>query len=106
MAITTGINGFGRIGRLVLRAMMADKDFNVVAVNDLQSADVLAALFRRDTTHGLYRGTVAVGEGALIVDGKTIKVLGERDPAKLPWKAMGVELVVESTGVFTSRADC
>jgi glyceraldehyde 3-phosphate dehydrogenase len=106
MAITVGINGFGRIGRLVLRAMMADKEFNVVAVNDLQSADVLAALFRRDTTHGLYKGTVLAGEGALIIDGKTIKVLGERDPAKLPWKAMGVELVVESTGVFTSRADC
>jgi len=106
MAITVGINGFGRIGRLVLRAMMPEKDFNVVAVNDLQSADVLAALFRRDTTHGLYKGTVLAGEGALIIDGKTIKVLGERDPAKLPWKAMGVELVVESTGVFTSRADC
>jgi len=106
MAITVGINGFGRIGRLVLRAMMPEKDFNVVAVNDLQSADVLAALFRRDTTHGLYKGTVLAGEGALIIDGKTVKVLGERDPAKLPWKAMGVELVVESTGVFTSRADC
>jgi glyceraldehyde 3-phosphate dehydrogenase len=106
MAITVGINGFGRIGRLVLRAMMADKGFNVVAVNDLQPADVLAALFRRDTTHGLYKGTVQAAEGAMTIDGKTVKVLGERDPAKLPWKAMGVELVVESTGVFTSRADC
>lgn len=106
MAITVGINGFGRIGRLVCRAMMADGGFNIVAVNDLQSAEVLAALLRRDTTHGAYPGTVEAGEDAIIVDGKTVKALGERDPANLPWGELGVEFVVESTGFFRKKAEC
>ncbi len=106
VAITVGINGFGRIGRLVFRAMTADGGFNIVAVNDLQSAEVLAALLRRDTTHGAYPGTVEAGEDAIIVDGKTVKALGERDPANLPWGELGVEFVVESTGFFRKKADC
>ncbi len=106
MAISAGINGFGRIGRLVFRAMMADGGFDIVAVNDLQSAEVLAALLRRDTTHGAYPGTVEAGEDAIIVDGKTVKVLAERDPANLPWGDLGVEFVVESTGFFRKKADC
>jgi len=106
MAITVGINGFGRIGRLVFRAMMAEGGFDIVAVNDLQAAEVLAALVRRDSVHGRYGGTVESGDDALIVDGKTIKVLSERDPAQLPWKELGVEFVVESTGVFRKRAEC
>ena len=106
VAITVGINGFGRIGRLVFRAMMADGGFNIVAVNDLQSAEVLAALVRRDSIHGPYRGTVESDDDAIVVDGNSVKVLGERDPAQLPWKELGVGFVVESTGVFRRRAEC
>ena len=106
MAITVGINGFGRIGRLVFRAMKADGGFDIVAVNDLQPAEVLAALVRRDTVHGPYPGTVEVSGDDLVVDGKTVRVLSERDPARLPWRDLGVELVVESTGIFRKRADC
>ncbi len=106
MAIKIGINGFGRIGRLVFRAMAEEGGFDVVAVNDLQSAEVLAALLRRDSTHGPYKGTVEAAEDAMIVDGEGVKVLGERDPAQLPWKELGVEVVVESTGVFRKRGEC
>src|SRR5438094_997563 len=104
MAVKTGVNGFGRIGRLVFRAMMArPNDFDVVAVNDLTDPKHLAILLKYDTVHGRFPGTVEAGEGKLIVGGKTIQVLKEREPAKLPWKQLGVEVVVESTGFFTDR---
>jgi len=107
MAIKVGINGFGRIGRLVFRALMKDGGFDVLAVNDLQPAEVLAALVARDTIHGPYPGTVRAGDdGDLLVDGKTIKVLGERDPGNLPWGELGVDLVLESTGIFRKKAEC
>jgi glyceraldehyde 3-phosphate dehydrogenase len=104
MAVKVGINGFGRIGRLVFRAMMArPHEFDVVAVNDLTDPKHLATLLKYDSVHGRFDGTVEAGEGKLIVRGKAIQVLKEREPAKLPWKQLGVEVVVESTGVFTER---
>lgn len=103
MAIRVGINGFGRIGRQVLRAAMeqgvADIDF--VAVNDLTDTKTLAHLFKYDSVHGTYPGDVSSAEGTIIVDGTEIKVLSERDPAALPWKQLGVDVVLESTGFFT-----
>jgi len=96
------INGFGRIGRQTLRAIIErNPELEVVAINDLTDAKTMAHLFRYDSTYGRYPGTVTYGEGELVVDGKSIKYLAERDPAKLPWKALGVDLVVESTGFFT-----
>src|SRR5438132_10386755 len=104
MAVKVGINGFGRIGRLVFRAMMARRnDFDVVAVNDLTDPKHLAILLKYDSVHGAFPGTVEAGEGKLIVNGKPLQVLKEREPAKLPWKQLGVEIVVESTGLFTER---
>jgi glyceraldehyde 3-phosphate dehydrogenase len=97
-----GINGFGRIGRQVLKAMKekyAD-EFDVVAVNDLFAPEVNAHLFKYDSNFGIYPGTVEVDGGDIIVDGDRIKVLAERDPAKLPWGDLGVEIVFESTGIF------
>ncbi len=104
MAVKVGINGFGRIGRLVFRAM-ADRpsDFDVRAVNDLTDPKHLAVLLRFDSVHGRFSGSVEAGEGQLVVNGKRIQVLKEREPAKLPWKALGVDVVVESTGFFTDR---
>ena len=103
MAIRVGINGFGRIGRQVLRAAkqagITDLDF--VAVNDLTDTNTLAHLFKYDSVHREYRGTVKAGNGAITVDGDEIKILAEKDPAKLPWKDLGVDVVLESTGRFT-----
>lgn len=107
MAIRVGINGFGRIGRQVLRAAkesgVADIDF--VAINDLTDTKTLAHLFKYDSVHGTYGGTVEAGEGSLVVDGDEIKVLSERDPAALPWKDLGVDVVLEATGRFTKAED-
>jgi glyceraldehyde 3-phosphate dehydrogenase len=104
MAVRVGINGFGRIGRLVFRAMAErPHEFDVVAVNDLTDPKHLATLLKYDTVHGRFPGSIEAGEGKLIVGGKTIQVLKEREPAKLPWKQLGVEVVVESTGFFTER---
>jgi glyceraldehyde 3-phosphate dehydrogenase len=104
MAIKVGINGFGRIGRFVFRAMcMKPTEFDVVAVNDLTDPKHLAVLLRYDSVHGKFNGTIEAGEGKLVVNGKTIQVLKEREPAKLPWRDLGVEVVVESTGFFTDR---
>jgi glyceraldehyde 3-phosphate dehydrogenase len=103
MAIQIGLNGFGRIGRLVLRRMIQDGGFNVVAINDITDAKTLAYLFKYDSVHGVYPGKVSHTDGAIIVDGKQIKVLAEKDPSKLPWKDLGASIVVEGTGVFTSR---
>ena len=103
MAIKVGINGFGRIGRLVARAAFQRKqtDFEIVAVNDLTDAATLAHLFKYDSTFGIYQGTVEAQGNDLVIDGKRVKVVAEKEPAKLPWKALGVELVIESTGRFT-----
>ena len=105
MAVRVGINGFGRIGRLVFRAMAArPQDFDVVAINDLSDTKTLRQLLRYDSVHGRFPGTVeATGDG-LIVDGKKILVLAERAPAKLPWGKLGVDVALESTGVFTKRS--
>src|SRR5438445_10474779 len=104
MAVKVGINGFGRIGRLVFRSMMQrPQEFEVRAVNDLTDPKHLAILLRYDSVHGRFDGTVEAGESKLIVNGKAIQVLKEREPAKLPWKQLGVEVVVESTGFFTER---
>ncbi|HZT78818.1 MAG TPA: type I glyceraldehyde-3-phosphate dehydrogenase [Gemmataceae bacterium] len=104
MAVKVGINGFGRIGRLVFRSMMERPgDFDVVAVNDLTDPKHLAVLLKYDSVHGRFPGTVEAVEGGLKVNGKTIKVLKEREPGKLPWKDLGVTVVVESTGLFTER---
>jgi glyceraldehyde 3-phosphate dehydrogenase len=105
MATKIGINGFGRIGRNVFRAAFNNPEVEVVAVNDLTDADTLAFLLKHDTVHGKFTGSVEVKENALIVDGKEIKVLAERDPAQLGWGDLGVEVVVESTGRFTKRSD-
>jgi glyceraldehyde 3-phosphate dehydrogenase len=103
MAIQIGINGFGRIGRLVFRAAMAQGGIEVVAVNDLTDAGTLAHLLKYDSTHGKYPGEVSAGDHSLIVDGKEIKVLSERDPADLPWGDHGAKFVVESTGFFADK---
>lgn len=104
MAVKVGINGFGRIGRLVFRAMMARaSEFDVVAVNDLADPKHLAILLKYDSVHGRFDGTVEAGDGKLVVNGKTIQVLKEREPAKLPWASLKADIVVESTGFFTDR---
>jgi glyceraldehyde 3-phosphate dehydrogenase len=100
MTIRVGINGFGRIGRLVFRAAMDDPAVEVVAVNDLTDAKTLAHLLKYDSTHGKLDGVVA-GEGAFFINGREVKVLAQRDPAMLPWGELGVDVVVESTGFFT-----
>ena len=107
MAIRLAINGFGRIGRLVLRAVLERHAgrFEIVAVNDLTDAPTLAHLFRRDSVHGRYDGTVEERGGQLVIDGTmTFPVLSEREPANLPWKDLDVDVVVESTGFFRSHA--
>lgn len=104
MGIRVGINGFGRIGRNFYRAVKAQgADIEVVAVNDLGSVETMAHLLRYDSVLGRFAGQVTAGEGAITIDGATVKVLAERDPAKLPWGDLGVDVVIESTGIFTSR---
>lgn len=99
-----GINGFGRIGRQVLKAIIEGypEELEVVAINDLVDAKTNAHLFKYDSNYGIFPGTVEVVDGDILIDGKTVKVLSERDPAKLPWGELGVEIVVESTGFFRS----
>ena len=106
MAIRVGINGFGRIGRLVFRVLKERKGFDVVAVNDLTDAPTLGHLLRYDSTHGRYPGAVEVKADGFVVAGDEVKVLSEKDPAKLPWGDLGAEIVVESTGVFRSAEQC
>lgn len=102
MAIKVAINGFGRIGRMVFRLIADHPDIEVVAVNDIVPSDNLAYLLKYDSTHGSFKGTVFAEEGAIVVNGKKVSVLSERDPQKLPWKGLGVDYVVESTGLFTT----
>lgn len=106
MSTRVAINGFGRIGRLVFRGLAARPDsFTVVAINDLGSPAALALLLKYDSVHGRFDGTVEVeGDTALNVNGRTIKVLAERSPGNLPWKELGVDVVIESTGIFASRS--
>jgi len=103
MAVKIGINGFGRIGRIVFRTIKArhSEEIEVVAVNDLFDPETNAHLLKYDSTYGQFGGTVAVKDGNLVVDGKTIKVSAERDPGAIKWKEMGVDVVIESTGFFT-----
>jgi glyceraldehyde 3-phosphate dehydrogenase len=105
MSIKVGINGFGRIGRNVVRAAqkMGAKDIDFVAVNDITDTATLAHLLKYDSVHGRYDGDVSAKGDAIVVNGDSIKVLAEKDPAKLPWKDLGVDLVLESTGRFTDR---
>jgi glyceraldehyde 3-phosphate dehydrogenase len=104
MAVRVGINGFGRIGRLVFRAMAArPKEFEIVAINDLSEPSVLANLLKYDSVHGRFQGTVEVSGSSLQVNGREVRVLSERAPAKLPWRDLGVQVALESTGVFTGR---
>jgi glyceraldehyde 3-phosphate dehydrogenase len=103
MAIRVGINGFGRIGRNVYRAAMNEPGLEFVAVNDITSAKTLAHLLKHDSVHGSLAEPVAAGENSLKVGSRSVRVLAERDPAKLPWKDLGVDLVLECSGIFTDR---
>jgi glyceraldehyde 3-phosphate dehydrogenase len=107
MPIRVAINGFGRIGRNVLRAAKkaGANDIDFVAVNDLTDTKTLAHLLKYDSVHGIYPGTVEARENSLVVDGDELKVFAEKDPAALPWRDLGVDIVIESTGRFTSKAD-
>ncbi len=103
MAIKVGINGFGRIGRLVFRGAVRNPDVEIVAINDLTDANMLAHLLKYDSVHGKYDGEVSVDGDYIVVDGKKIRVYAERDPKNLPWGDLGVDYVVEATGIFRSR---
>ncbi|MFQ5806450.1 MAG: type I glyceraldehyde-3-phosphate dehydrogenase [Phycisphaerae bacterium] len=103
MAVRVGINGFGRIGRLVLRSAIEDTDIEFMAVNDLVPADALGYLLKYDSTHGNYEGEIRGTEGSIQVDGREIRCFSERDPAALPWEDLKVDYVVESTGLFVTR---
>ena len=105
MAVKVGINGFGRIGRQVLKAIKErhGSELEVVAVNDLFSVDTNAHLFKYDSNYGTYPGPVTVEGNSIVIDGKPVKVLSEKDPGNLPWKDLGVDIVIESTGVFTDK---
>ncbi len=103
MAIRIGINGFGRIGRNVLRASLGDPDLHFVAINDLTDANTLAYLLKYDSVHGTLTHSVEAKDNHLVVDGKPITVLAVKDPKELPWKNLGVDVVIESTGRFTDR---
>ncbi|MCK1994396.1 type I glyceraldehyde-3-phosphate dehydrogenase [Peribacillus muralis] len=105
MTVKVGINGFGRIGRNVFRAALNNPEVEIVAINDLTDANMLAHLLQYDTIHGSLNEKVAVDGDFLVVDGHKVKVLAERDPAQLGWGELGVEVVVESTGRFTKRSD-
>jgi len=103
VAARVAINGFGRIGRNMLRAGLEQKDYEIVAVNDLTDAATLAHLLEYDSIHGRFPGQVEASDASISVNGKSIKVLSERDPAQLPWGDLGVDVVIESTGLFASR---
>jgi len=107
MAVKVGINGFGRIGRMVGRAILErnSKNIELVAVNDITDAKSLAHLLKYDSVHGRFPGKIESGDNSILVNGKEIKVLAKKDPGELPWKELGVEIVVESTGLFTIKND-
>ncbi|MCL2446530.1 MAG: type I glyceraldehyde-3-phosphate dehydrogenase [Oscillospiraceae bacterium] len=103
MAVKVAINGFGRIGRLAFRMMNNNPDYDIVAINDLTSPEMLAHLLKYDTAQGRYNGTVQAGDGCIVVDGRTITIHANRNPAELPWGELGVDVVLECTGFFTSK---
>lgn len=103
MALRVAINGFGRIGRNFLRTSKGVTDFEIVAINDLTDAPTLAHLLKYDSVHGIFNADVKVKDSSLIVDGKEIKITAERSPENLPWKELGIDIVIESTGLFTDR---
>ena len=105
MAIKVGINGFGRIGRNLFRAGLADPEVEFIAVNDLTDPKTLAHLLKFDSVHGRFQGEVEAGDAEIRVNGESIRVLSERDPANLPWGDLGAQVAVESTGIFTKRPD-
>jgi len=105
MSVKVAINGFGRIGRNVLRAARNTPEFEIVAINDLTSPQTLAHLLKYDSIHGIFDADVSVTDDSILVNGKKIKVFSERDPAALPWKELGVDVVIESTGFFTNGKD-
>ncbi|KGR73513.1 glyceraldehyde-3-phosphate dehydrogenase [Ureibacillus manganicus] len=104
MTVSIAINGFGRIGRMVFRQAILQDDLNIVAVNASYPAETLAHLVKYDTNHGKFEGTIEAKENALIVNGKHVALISERDPLKLPWKEMGVDIVIEATGKFNERS--
>ena len=101
--VNVAINGFGRIGRLALRLMINNPEFNVVAINDLTDAKMLAHLFKYDSAQGRFDGEIEVKEGAFVVNGKEIKVTANANPAELPWGELNVDIVLECTGFFASK---
>jgi glyceraldehyde 3-phosphate dehydrogenase len=103
MAVNIGINGFGRIGRLVFRRMVEVGGFDVVGINDITDAKTLAYLLKYDSVHGIFSADVSAEADAIVVNGKRYKVMAEKDPAKIPWKELKADIVVEGTGVFTTR---
>jgi len=105
MGVKVGINGFGRIGRLVYRAAMGNRNLDIVAVNDITDAKTLAHLLKYDSVHGVLNSEIKAEGNFIVVDGKKTEVFAEKDPSALPWKKLGVELVVESTGKFSTGAD-
>lgn len=103
MALRIAINGFGRIGRMVLRQAVREKDLEIVAINDLSEPKILAHLFKYDSVHGTFPGRVETGDGFMMVNGKTIRIYGEQNPDILPWSAESIDVVLEATGHFTAR---
>jgi glyceraldehyde 3-phosphate dehydrogenase len=103
MAVKIGINGFGRIGRLVFRAACSRKDVRIVAINDLISVEYMAYMLKYDTVHGIFKGAIEVKDGNLVVGGNAIRITAEKNPADLKWDAIGAEYIVESTGLFLSK---
>lgn len=103
MSLRVAINGFGRIGRMVLRAACTDNNIEFVAINDLTNAATLAHLFKYDSVHGIFPGTVEHTDDSLIINGKTIRIYAVKNPAELPWKADRIDVVLESTGIFTAK---
>ncbi|HUV60073.1 MAG TPA: type I glyceraldehyde-3-phosphate dehydrogenase [Desulfatiglandales bacterium] len=104
MAVKVGINGFGRIGRMVLRAAYTRNDIEFLALNDLTDPNTLAHLLKYDSVHGILKADIEVEENAIVVNGKRIQIISEKDPGKLPWKDLGVDIVFESTGLFRDRS--
>lgn len=103
MTVSIAINGFGRIGRMVFRQAIVQQDLNIVAINASYSAETLAHLIKYDTNHGTFAGTVEPAGDAIVVNGKRVQIISERDPLKLPWTTMGVDIVIEATGKFNER---
>jgi glyceraldehyde 3-phosphate dehydrogenase len=105
MAVSVGVNGFGRIGRAVLRGAMENSDIEIVGINDIANIDILGYLFKYDSVYGKYKGKVMIEGESLVVDGKKVPFFHEKEPASLPWKDLGADIVMEATGVFSKRDD-